>query len=229
MARANPRIAGTKLPPGAALLRPPTATRPALWLSEIAGRPAIFKDYRWCRPKMRLLGRFLVKRERAMYTLLSGSPGIPRCYGLLNPHCLAVEYIPGKDCFQFDSDELPDEFFERLDAVVRALHRRGVAHCDLKHRENIVVTRDFRPYLVDLNTALPRGSPWNPVQRWAFRLFAADDLKALVKIRYYLCRGQVSEAEWLRISRPSPFEWTVRRMRDSLRGLLRAVIGRRAI
>jgi len=162
-----------------------------------------------------------------MYRLLAGAPGIPRCYGLLNPYCLVVEYIPGKDCFQFDAGELPPEFHQRLYAAVRELHRRGMAHCDLKHRDNIIVSHDLKPYFVDLTTALPRGAPWNLLQRCAFRLFVLDDLKALLKMRYYLCPGQVPEAVWLRISRPPPFERTVRRIRDSLRALFYAITGRR--
>lgn len=211
----------------ATLFRPPTATRPALWLADISGRRAIIKDYRSCGALMRFFGRFLVQRERALYRLLSGLPGIPRCYGLISRHCLAVEYIPGKDCLKFRRGELPGEFFERLERLVAELHRRGIAHCDLKHRENIIVTPDFRPHIVDFAAALPRGSRWNILQRCAFRLFAADDLRALVKIRHYLAADGVPEEEWRKVAVRSPAERLVRRVRDRLRSLLRAMLRNR--
>jgi len=211
----------------ATLFRRPTPTRPALWLADAAGRRAIIKDYRSCGALMRFFGRLLVRRERALYALLSGLPGIPRCYGLIGRHCLAIEYIPGKDCLRFRRGELPGEFFERLERLVDELHRRGIAHCDLKHRENIVVAPDFRPYVVDFAAALPRGGRWNIAQRWAFRLFVADDLKALVKIRHYLAADGVREEQWRKVAVRSPSERLVRRVRDRLRGLLRAMLHNR--
>ena len=229
MTRANAEPARLQLPAGAALIRPPTGTHPALWLGEIRGRPVVFKDYRWCSPGMRFVGRFLVRRERAMYGLLSDTPGIAHCYGSPNPGCLALEYIPGKSCAQLQPGEVPEEFFGRLEALVRELHRRGVAHCDLKHRTNIIVTPDFRPYIVDLATALPQGPPWNLAQRHAFRRFCADDLEALVKVKlhYYTGEGRLTWGEWRRISPPGASERALRGIRNFLRQAFKAAVGRR--
>jgi len=223
--RGRPEHSRPVLPDGSALIRPPTATRAALWLGSVDGSPAVFKDYSRCSAPMRPAGRFLLRRERAIYSRLAGIPGIPRCFGLVGPYCLAVERIPGKDALQFERGELPKEFFDRLDAMVEELHRRGIVHCDLKHRQNIVVTPDHRPYIVDFATALTPGSRWNFLRRWAFRIFVHDDRKALVKIRYYLGVGQVSEAHWRLISHHSGLERAARRVREVVREVAHALIG----
>jgi hypothetical protein len=58
--------------------------------------------------------------------------------------------------------ELPEDFFDLLDELVLAVHRRGVCHNDLHKEQNILVGRDGRPWLVDFQLAsvhrrLPAG------------------------------------------------------------------------
>lgn len=119
------------------------------------GRPAVLKDYRATPPFVRaLLGPFLAHREFSILRRLEGIPGIPRAYRLLGGgRALLLEYVEGKTLGKFRPGELPDAVFERLSDTVRAMHRRGVAHLDLRQKKNIVVAGD-RPYLVDFASAV---------------------------------------------------------------------------
>ena len=128
---------------------------PAVCVVLHEGRPAVLKDYRPRNAFTRaILGPFLARREFAILRRLEGIPGIPRAYRLLEGgRALLLEYVEGRTLGKFRPGELPDAVFERLAATVRAMHRRGVAHLDLRQKKNIVVRGD-RPYLVDFASAV---------------------------------------------------------------------------
>jgi len=127
---------------------------PVVSLVTYEGRPAVLKDYRSKNAVTRgVLGPALVRREYGILKHLEGVPGIPRAYAVLEKRALLVEYIEGKTINKFKPGELPDTVFGRLTETVRAMHRRGVVHLDLRQKKNIVVAGD-RPYLVDFANAL---------------------------------------------------------------------------
>ena len=118
------------------------------------GCPAVLKDYRPRNAFTRaVLGPILVRREFSILRHLDGIPGIPRAYAIVEGRALLVEYVEGKTIGKFRPGELPDAVFARLCETVRAMHRRGVVHLDLRQKKNIVVAGD-RPYLVDFANAL---------------------------------------------------------------------------
>jgi RIO-like serine/threonine protein kinase len=127
---------------------------PVVSLVTYEGRPAVLKDYRAKNAVTRgVLGPALVRREYAILRHLEGVPGIPRAYAIVEKRALLVEYVEGRTINKFKPGELPDAVFERLCETVRAMHRRGVVHLDLRQKKNIVVA-DHRPYLVDFANAL---------------------------------------------------------------------------
>ncbi|MCZ8131773.1 MAG: hypothetical protein O9284_10825 [Steroidobacteraceae bacterium] len=67
-------------------------------------------------------------------------------------------------------------YFARALALLRAVHRAGVAHRDLAKEPNWLVRQDGSPALVDFQLALaaPRRSGW-------FRLWAREDLRHWLK------------------------------------------------
>jgi RIO-like serine/threonine protein kinase len=131
---------------------------PVVSLVEHEGRPAVLKDYRPRNAFTRaVLGPLLARREYAALRRLEGIPGIPRAYRVIEGRALLVEYVEGKTIGKFRPGELPDAVYERLDETVRAMHRRGVVHLDLRQKKNIVVSGD-RPYIIDFaNALLVRG------------------------------------------------------------------------
>jgi RIO-like serine/threonine protein kinase len=127
---------------------------PVVSLVEHEGRPAVLKDYRPRNAFTRaVLGPVLARREFAVLRRLEGVPGIPRAYKIVEGRALLMEYIDGKTLGKFRPGELPDAVFARLAETVRAMHRRGVVHLDLRQKKNIVVAGD-RPYLIDFANAL---------------------------------------------------------------------------
>jgi tRNA A-37 threonylcarbamoyl transferase component Bud32 len=127
---------------------------PAISLVTHEGRPAVLKDYRGKNLLTRhLLAPVLVRREFEILRHLEGIEGIPRAFAVLEGRAVLLEYVEGKTIGKFRPRELADEVYRRLEETVRAMHRRGVVHLDLRQKKNIVISGD-RPYLVDFANAL---------------------------------------------------------------------------
>jgi hypothetical protein len=198
-------------------LRPGRGTRPHLLLIEGHGQRAVVKDYRESGWLMRsLVGPWLIGREERTYRLLEGTPGVPRLWGRLDRWALVVEHIEGRNCAAFADGELPAEFFDRLRELVEAIHARGVVHCDIKNRANIVATDAGQPYVLDFASAFTRGSRLNPLRAFVFERFRLDDLRGVMKAR--LLVGQLwnqPDADFA--FRRGPLERAVRAVRDLAR------------
>jgi len=104
-------------------------------------------------------GNGAIRREAQVYDRLAGIPGIPRSYGLVSNRHLVLEHIDGPT-LRSAASKLTDRerFFARLKATVQAMHAAGIAHSDLKRKENIVVGPDETPFLIDFGiaAAMPR-------------------------------------------------------------------------
>jgi predicted Ser/Thr protein kinase len=130
------------------------------------------------------LWRRLLERERDVYARLGGVPGVPRCHGLLDGRFLVLEYIEGPS-FREHQSKLGDRarFFDELLETLRAMHAAGVAHGDLKRKDNIVVGPGERPYLVDFGIAALRGES-RLLNRLVFEPVKQMDYNAWVKLKY---------------------------------------------
>ena len=198
-------------------LRSATAARARLLQVEVAGQQLVVKDYRPCGWLMREVGGpWLIAREARTYGLLAGCPGVPRLVGRVDRQALAVEHIAGRNAQEYADGTLPPEFFARLQQVVEAIHARGVVHCDLKNRRNIVVAEGYQPYLVDFTTALGREGSLGFLRRRIFDRFALDDRRAVVKARLQVgMMGNEDDREFA--FHRSHGERAVRWVRDGLR------------
>ncbi|MCJ7752820.1 MAG: hypothetical protein MUQ65_17325 [Armatimonadetes bacterium] len=206
-------------------LRPGGGTRPALLLIEDRRRRAIVKDYRpsgWL--MRRVFGPWLIAREQHIYLTLRDAPGVPRLVGSLDRHALVVEYVQGRPCSDYPEGGLPMSFFERLETVVNGIHERGVVHCDLKNRSNIVVADGLQPFIVDFASAFTSTGWLRPLRRLAFERFREDDRRAVVKARM-LVGGVRSEEDERLVRHRSPAERVVRAIRDGARWLFQ-LLGR---
>jgi serine/threonine protein kinase len=86
-----------------------------------------------------------------------------------------------------------EHFFVALLALIRAVHRAGVAHADLKRKDNILVRAGGEPVLIDFGSALMDGQ--GRVRRWLFRLACRTDLNAWIKLKYQRRYGQIALAD----------------------------------
>lgn len=130
-----------------------------------------------------LVARRMLRREHRVYERLRGFPGSPRCYGLLRARYLVLDYVDGEPLRRA---RLADRrgFYDTLRAYIEELHRRGVAHADLKRRENLLVLDGRRPCLVDFGAAIVRKPGFAPLNRYLYGLARRFDLNAWAKLKY---------------------------------------------
>jgi serine/threonine protein kinase len=129
------------------------------------------------------LWRRLLRREHAVYERLAGIPGVPRTFGLIDSEYLALEYVPGPSLREHEP-RLRDRaaFFAQLLATLEAMHGAGVAHADLKRKDNIIVAAGERPFLIDFGIAARRGGSW--LGRAWFEHQRQADYNAWIKLKY---------------------------------------------
>lgn len=136
-----------------------------------------------------IAGRLLARERRALAAAAgleglptlaadAGAEALPGADGRTPPaeRVLLRSWVAGEPLHR--ARALPTDFFDHLDALVTALHRRGVCHNDLHKEQNIVVGEDGLPYLIDFQLASlhPRGGR-------AFERRCQDDLRHVHKHR----------------------------------------------
>lgn len=131
------------------------------------------------------LGRLGIRRESDVYRCLDGVPGIPRALGLAGGIHLVLEFVAGPSLRTQEAHLAERErFFRRLLDTILAMHAVGVAHGDLKRKDNIVVGPDETPYIIDFGIARLRGTRPGPVRRLVFEQVRQMDLNAWIKLKY---------------------------------------------
>lgn len=168
-------------------------------------------------PALRLR-RYMLRREHAAYQRIQGIAGIPRCFGLQDDGSLVLEYMRG-DPYR---ETVPavvrhrDSFFSELRELIRALHSRGVAHADLKHRGNLLVSPEGHPILLDFGSAVLERREGGWLNASLFRQACRMDLNAWVKLKYRR-RYDLVAPEDQPDYQPNPIEDTARVVRTAWR------------
>ncbi|MFZ7110137.1 MAG: hypothetical protein ACOWYE_00505 [Desulfatiglandales bacterium] len=209
-----------------AVLRKPSNTRPTLWVVEDHGARAVVKDYSRNRFLYRhTAGRFLVWREAKALRRLHGVRGVPALYNVLGGLALVMEEIPGKNLEEIQGQgRLTKAFFDDMADLVDRVHRRGIAHCDLKRAPNTLLVGDGTPFIVDWGAAICKSEfPFFPLTR-IYRRFLLDDSMAIVKLKLKYCAEAVSPAELARYRHRSRLETFIRQIRDRFRTWLQRLV-----
>jgi predicted Ser/Thr protein kinase len=155
--------------------------------------PIVVKDLArrpW--PVRSLLGPWQLDREERAYRRLAGTPGIPRLIGRPDRQSLAIEYIPGRSLDTMRRGDLDTIFFDQLEDLLLEMHRRGIAHGDLHHRD-ILQGSDGKPYVVDFATSMSAGPKVDPLLRLLFEQMCQADRHAVAKLRRRLTIGPAPE------------------------------------
>jgi hypothetical protein len=158
-----------------------------------------------------VLGPWQLRRETRAYARLAGLEGIPRLLGVVDRQAIALQFIDGHPLQSLPRGSIDAVFFDRLEALMRAVHGRGVAHGDLHHGD-VLVGGDARPYLVDFSTSWigEPGSAWPA--RTIFAQMCRADLRSIAKLRRRYAAGEAPP--------PPPRPWLYRvvaGLRDRLR------------
>ena len=112
--------------------------------------------------KLRWLMKRLNDREIRTHHLLAGVHGVPRLVKRVSETSFLREYVDGRTL-----DRKPPymraDFFDEFLEIVRSIHGRGVAFVDLAKKENVVVTREGRPFLIDFQVSIARSTRRGPI------------------------------------------------------------------
>jgi predicted Ser/Thr protein kinase len=159
-------------------------SRPEVSLVRWEGKLAVLKDFSKSDPWFRrLIGPLSVKREVWALRQLRGLAGVPALIAHTGKNSFILEYVDAKSGRELKAGDVPAVFFERMAALIDAMHARGVAHCDLRSTGNILMTKDAQPYFVDFAAHLKRGRAWNPLTTWLFRKFCEADRVAIARLK----------------------------------------------
>lgn len=164
----------------------------------VAGSPSpavVMRDTTEARWWLRWLARHLLRRETRALRKLDGTRGIPR---LLNRerHRLSREWIAGEPMHR--ARPADPRYFREAFALLRRLHRLGVAHNDLAKETNWLVTTAGEPALVDFQLAHCSRSRGR-----FFRMLAHDDLRHLLKHKRTYLPHRLTARERAILVRPS--------------------------
>jgi serine/threonine protein kinase len=163
----------------------------------------------------------MLRHEYRVYRQLEGLAGVPVCYGLLDDCFLVLEYIEGGS---LRDGRIGDRarFFEEFRKLLGSLHARGVAHADLKKKDNILIAADNRPYLVDFGIAVIRKPGFAPINHRLFDIAARFDFNAWIKHKYRRQYAELS-AEDRAYLRLTPVEWVSRMIKQPYSAIRRKI------
>lgn len=156
-----------------------------------------------------------IRREHRIYSIIGDVPGVPHCLGLIDGGTLVLEHIEGTTFRQGEKQlEDWDTYFVKLLGTLRNIHARGVAHGDLKRKDNLLIGPDEQPYIVDFGVASVEKratAPWsNAIYRWMHQY----DYNAWVKLKNRRQLDNLS-AEDAALYKPTTTERVARKIRKA--------------
>ncbi|MCP4002496.1 MAG: hypothetical protein GY727_16470 [Gammaproteobacteria bacterium] len=155
--------------------------------------------------------RLMLRREARAYALLKDVDGVPHSPGFIDNRYLVLEFVDARSLKEGRYD-LQDRqaFYKKLHKVISDFHAAGVAHGDLKRKDNVLVDQHEQPYVIDFGIAVMRDGNW--VDRIMFPLVVRFDFNAWVKVKYDRDFAAIS-AEDQRWYQPSVIEHILRILR----------------
>ena len=203
-------------------------TRPDLRVVDYNSTQIVIKDFKHSDFLFRVIvGPILIRREYGALRNLIGVNGIPQLIGKLDRYAVALEHVPGRSLEHITPGVLDDNFYSNLRKVIDDMHSRGVAHCDLRSRGNVMLSDDGMPYIVDFAACVYRGRGINPFFRWLFKQFVIADENAILRIKHRLSHELLTEDEKQKLAKPLPFERPARFIGENIRNITRKLLTRR--
>jgi hypothetical protein len=127
---------------------------------------------------LRWLGRAICQHETDNLQRLQNLSQIPHLLDKYGDTGLVYEYIKGSSLDE--NPDLPDDFFNRLEKLLKQIHLRRVAYVDLNKRGNILLGCDNLPYLIDFQIACHIPELFRPL-----RILTDSILRILQKEDFY--------------------------------------------
>ena len=174
-----------------------------------------------------LIGPILARRESKALTCLSSVDGVPLLIGRRGSRALLMEWfnaVPFKT-LQRDT-EFWKQFFITLEQTLAAIHQSGVAHCDLRSLNNVLVNEGGEVFIVDFVACCFEGRRWNLLSRAVFRRFCRVDRDAVLKLKQQVAPELLSDEQWNRIKHVGWFARGARNTGKLIRRLSRILLTR---
>jgi RIO-like serine/threonine protein kinase len=122
-------------------------------------------------------GRRMIRRELAALERLAGVRGVPQDAFLVDRHAIAYRFMAGATLAFSAAGELPASYFEALERLVGEIHARGIAHLDIRYRQNVLVLADGTPGVLDFQSCVRLDDK----PRWLRELLVQVDLGGVYK------------------------------------------------
>ena len=149
-----------------------------LLLIEHAGSHWVLKDFRTRSFLVRnMIGRLLAAREIKGLQRLASLRGIPAHAFRVDAHAIAYRFVPGAPLGLVPSSCRNATFFLALEALVTEIHACGIVHLDIRNANNILITAEGQPVLIDLQSHLGTARLPAAVRRWMERFDMAGVYK----------------------------------------------------
>jgi predicted Ser/Thr protein kinase len=174
-----------ELKTGKKLIKSYEGNQGLLYALKLNGQCYLIKKANTSKTILSFFNQRSLKKESKIYNKLRGLKGIPGCYGLTNNGDLILEHIEGHS-YREKQYELSDNeiFFQSLFELITTMHKMGVAHGDLKRKDNILVNANNEPFLIDFGTAITINKESWIIQKWGFNFLRKTDLNAWIKHKY---------------------------------------------
>jgi predicted Ser/Thr protein kinase len=199
-------------------LRSANDTRPDIRVVKNDSQKLVVKDFKESAHLFRsIVGPILIRREYGALKKLDRVEGIPKVYCKLDRYAFVMEYIDGSSLENIQKGMVEDNFFDQLHTIIDEMHKRGVAHCDLRSKGNVVLSNGCNPYIVDFAASVFKGMGINPITRIIFKLFVNADNNAILRIKNRLSPQLLTEDEIFQLSKQLPFEPQARKIGDFFR------------
>lgn len=160
----------------------------------------------------RLAAPFLVARETAALKRLDGLSCVPAFYARIDRTSFAMELVEGTPLDTFARGELAPEVFPRVQAAIDAIHERGVSHCDLKRRSNLLLTPQSDIVLIDFAAALIGRRAGRFFINWLQRQAALVDDKSVPRLKKFVAPELLSAEDRRKLQVPTGLEKWARRL-----------------
>lgn len=125
-----------------------------------------------------------IRHEYEIYKKLSGFSGCPKCYGLIDNKYLVLAFIDGHP-IRKQQPVNHATYFDELFSLIGEMHQLQVTHIDLKKKDNLLVTRDDKPCMIDFGTAVIKKPGFHPLNALLFKLAKRFDYNAWIKQKYH--------------------------------------------
>ena len=130
---------------------------------------------------IKTINAFLIKREYKVLKQIQHIKGVPKVF--FYNKGIFMKFYKGVNIRDFMNTptKIKVEFHSQLLEIIQNLHNEGIAHCDLKRKENILILEDQSFVILDFGISYRyRNRIFKPL----FNLLKQTDLNAYNKIKY---------------------------------------------